>query len=171
MAYFIWFGIILLGSVVHNTIHFKYVSIKIFPLVPHIWWTGSELAQVMSCGPLRHQAITWTNAGLLSIGTLWINFSDIWIEVQDFSFIEYIWRFIDELLYGYFSVIHQRQYNDCYCPNCLCYRVINSHNKNCVKKSSRSFQWEGNWTLSAMCPWMVATFKKSSECNWAVSSI
>ena len=33
--------------------------------------------------PVRHQAITWTNAaGMLLIGSLWTNFSDIWIKIQ-----------------------------------------------------------------------------------------
>ena len=29
--------------------------------------------------PVRRQAITWTNAALLSIGPLWTNVSEIWI--------------------------------------------------------------------------------------------
>ena len=32
--------------------------------------------------PGRHQAIIWTNAGLLSIETLGTNFSEIVIEIQ-----------------------------------------------------------------------------------------
>ena len=36
--------------------------------------------------PVRRQAITWTNAGLLSIGPLETNFSEIRIEIQIFSF-------------------------------------------------------------------------------------
>ena len=36
--------------------------------------------------PVRRQAITWTNAGLLSIGPLGMNFSEILIEVYTFSF-------------------------------------------------------------------------------------
>ena len=35
--------------------------------------------------PSRHQAIIWTNAGLLSIGPLRTNFSDILIKIQHFS--------------------------------------------------------------------------------------
>ena len=38
--------------------------------------------------PGRHQAITWTNAALLSIGPLWTNFSEIWIKIQKFSFLK-----------------------------------------------------------------------------------
>ena len=36
--------------------------------------------------PVRHQAITWFNAGLLSIGHLGTNFSEIWIWILTFSF-------------------------------------------------------------------------------------
>ena len=38
--------------------------------------------------PVLHQAITWTNADLLSIGPLGIKFSEIQIEIQNFSFME-----------------------------------------------------------------------------------
>ena len=37
---------------------------------------------------VRHQAITWASADLLSIRPLETNFSEIWIKVQDFSFIK-----------------------------------------------------------------------------------
>ena len=36
--------------------------------------------------PGRRQAIIWTNAGILLIGPLGTNFSEIWIEIQIFSF-------------------------------------------------------------------------------------
>ena len=36
--------------------------------------------------PDRRQAIIWTNAGILSIGPLGINFSEISMEIQTFSF-------------------------------------------------------------------------------------
>ena len=36
--------------------------------------------------PVRRQAIIWTNAGLLSIGPLGTNFSEILIEILTFSF-------------------------------------------------------------------------------------
>ena len=35
--------------------------------------------------PVRRQTITWTNAGLLSIGPLETNSSEIWIETENFS--------------------------------------------------------------------------------------
>ena len=36
--------------------------------------------------PGRRQAIIWTNAGILLIGTIGTNFSEILIEIQTFSF-------------------------------------------------------------------------------------
>ena len=36
--------------------------------------------------PGRHQAIIWTNAGILLIGPLGINFSELLIEINAFSF-------------------------------------------------------------------------------------
>ena len=36
--------------------------------------------------PIRHQAITWTNAVLLSTGLLGTNFSEIWVRILSFSF-------------------------------------------------------------------------------------
>ena len=36
--------------------------------------------------PERRQAIIWTNAGILLIGPLGTNFSEILIEIQTFSF-------------------------------------------------------------------------------------
>ena len=38
--------------------------------------------------PGRRQAIIWTNAGLLLIGSLGTNFSEILIEIQTFSFMK-----------------------------------------------------------------------------------
>ena len=35
--------------------------------------------------PVQRQAIIWTNAGLLSIGPIGINFNEIWIKIENFS--------------------------------------------------------------------------------------
>ena len=43
--------------------------------------------------PGRRQAIIWTNDGLLLIGTLGTNFSEILIEIQIFSFNKFIWKY------------------------------------------------------------------------------
>ena len=67
------------------------------------WWTLFEAmvcCQVMHIGvskiiitgsdnglsPGRRQAIIWTNAGILLIGPLGINFSEIWNKITTFSF-------------------------------------------------------------------------------------
>ena len=50
-------------------------------------WIGSALVQIMAClSSIRCQAIIWTNAGLLAIGSLGTNFSEILIKIQNFSF-------------------------------------------------------------------------------------
>ena len=57
------------------------------PLVPHI--CVNELGSIGSdngLSPIRRQAIIWTNDGLLSIGPLGANFSEILIKIQNFSF-------------------------------------------------------------------------------------
>ena len=42
--------------------------------------------------PVQHQAITWSNADLLSFGSLGINFSKILIKIQNFSSWKCIWK-------------------------------------------------------------------------------
>ena len=51
----------------------------------------ASVSQVRICSddglsPIRRQAIIWTNAGLLSIGPLGTNFSEILTKIQNFSF-------------------------------------------------------------------------------------
>ena len=43
--------------------------------------------------PIRRQAIFWTSAGLLSIGPLGTNFSEILIIIQNFSFTKCTWKY------------------------------------------------------------------------------
>ena len=50
--------------------------------VGNLTTTGSD----NGLSPDRRQAIIWTNAGILSIGPLGINFSEISMEIQTFSF-------------------------------------------------------------------------------------
>ena len=47
-------------------------------------WTGSAINNGLS--PVRRQAITWTNATILSIGLLGTNFSEIRIGILSFQF-------------------------------------------------------------------------------------
>ena len=46
----------------------------------------STIGSVNGLSPGRRQAITWTNAGILLIGPLGTNFSEILIEIPTFSF-------------------------------------------------------------------------------------
>ena len=58
------------------------------PLVQHIWMNWVSIGSDNDLLPVRHQAITWTNAELLSIRPLGTNFSEIRIKIQSFSFME-----------------------------------------------------------------------------------
>ena len=49
-------------------------------------WIGSALVQINGLSPIRRQTIILINAGLLSIGPLGTNFSEILIKIQNFSF-------------------------------------------------------------------------------------
>ena len=63
------------------------------PIVPHI--CVSELGQHWSSKglpPVRRQAITWTNADLLSNGPLGTNFSEIRIEIRNILLMKRIWN-------------------------------------------------------------------------------
>ena len=61
------------------------LALKWLTLRPHWLWgivSGNGLS------PVGRQAVTLTNAGLLSIGPLGTNFSEIWIKMQNFSFMK-----------------------------------------------------------------------------------
>ena len=55
-----------------------------------IYVSGSRVSFGSGNGlaPGRHQAITWTNADLLSIRPLGTNFSEIQIKIQNFPFMK-----------------------------------------------------------------------------------
>ena len=57
------------------------------PTVPHIYALVKRVDSGSDNGlsPIRHQAIIWTNAGMLLIGPLGTNFSEILIESHTFS--------------------------------------------------------------------------------------
>ena len=51
------------------------------------WWTGSTLVQMMACRLFGAKPLSEPcNAGILSIGPLGTNFSEIWIAILTFSF-------------------------------------------------------------------------------------
>ena len=51
-------------------------------------WTGSPLDQMMACCLISSKPFIWTNVGILSIGPLETNFSEILIKIQIISFKE-----------------------------------------------------------------------------------
>ena len=57
------------------------------PLVPHVysWVNWFSIGSDNGLPPIWHQAITWTNTGLLSIGPFGTNFIEIWTKIQNFS--------------------------------------------------------------------------------------
>ena len=65
----------------------SFIRLTHLPLVPQsVNWVSIGSGNGLS--PVQRQAITWTNAGLLSIGPLGTNFSEIWIKTQKFSFMK-----------------------------------------------------------------------------------
>ena len=58
------------------------------PLVPHIYASVNQISIGSDNGlsPIRSHAIIWTIDSLLSIGLLWIHFSDIWIKIVSILF-------------------------------------------------------------------------------------
>ena len=75
--------------------NFRILSDKLqtpLSLVPHIYaqvnWASIGSANGLL--PVQHQAITWTNAGLLSIWPQGTNFSEIAITIKNFSFTKYM---------------------------------------------------------------------------------
>ena len=60
--------------------------------------------------PGRRQAITWTNVGILLIGPLWTNFSEMLIKIHTFSF----------------KKIHLKMSSGKWRPFCLGLNVLNS---------------------------------------------
>ena len=63
----------------------SYDKLTNLPVVRHICVSiGSD----NGLSPIRHQAITWTNSGLLSIGPLETRFSEILIKIRNFWFMK-----------------------------------------------------------------------------------
>ena len=80
-------------------IYLKFIFMKPYPSLTHwgrvmhvcvsnLTITGSD----NGLAPTRRQAITWTSVGILSIGPLGTNFSEMFIEIHTFSFKEIHWE-------------------------------------------------------------------------------
>ena len=74
--------------------------------------------------PGRRQAIIWTNAGILLIGPLATNFSEILIEIYTFSF----------------KKMHLKMSSGKWWPSCLCLNVLKWQNNLNVAEN-----WCGYW--------------------------
>ena len=85
--------------VLENCIILRFIHGTIFLLLIHPWISTDWGRVTHKCvvkltingsdnglSPGRHQAIIWTNAGILLIGTLGTNFSEILIGIPTFSF-------------------------------------------------------------------------------------
>ena len=70
-----------------NSVHYQKITfLTHWGRVTHICVSNiTIIGSDNGLSPGWHQAITWTNAGILSIGTLGTNFSEILIEILTFS--------------------------------------------------------------------------------------
>ena len=69
------------------------------------------IGQDNGLSPVRRQAIIWTNAGILLIGPLRTNFSEIVIEIHTFSF----------------KKMHLKMSSGKWQPFCLCFNELTKH--------------------------------------------
>ena len=78
--------LLIIGRLVLNEQVLKHVNSSPPSAVYIRQWTASSSVQVIGLSPIRRQAITWTNAALLSIGLMGKKFSEIGIGILSFSF-------------------------------------------------------------------------------------
>ena len=101
--------------------------------------------------PSRRQAIIWTNAGILLIGTLATNFSEISIEIYTFSF----------------KKMHLNMSSGKWRPCCVGLNVLRSHRGSylllyyhrCVLWSEDTLQWRHKSGIGVSNYWQL-------ECVW-----
>ena len=106
--------------------------------------------------PGRRQAIIWTNAGILLIGPLGTNFSEILIEIQSFSF----------------KKMHLKMSSGKWCPFCLGLNVLY---KLCVRERSGVrqpivFFVGGRFVISPWTKWppFRRRYFQMHSCEWKV---
>ena len=76
------------AMVVWLKLHWNMFLLTHLPRVPHICVSELDLGSGNGLSPVRRQAITWPNAAILLIGALGTNISEIWIKIQNFSFMK-----------------------------------------------------------------------------------
>ena len=82
--------------------------------------------------PGRRQAIIWTDAGILLIGHLGINFSEIWIEIYTFSFKE---NAFENVVWKMAAILSRPQ-----CVNCIA-ATMDTRNREIVRDSAKHNLW------------------------------
>ena len=89
MTYFIWRFTVEM----HDTVSFdNSTALTTSPQNASVNWVSIGSDNGLS--PVWLQAITWTNNGLLSIGNLGTNFSEIWIKIHNFSFMKNAFEYV-----------------------------------------------------------------------------
>ena len=109
--------------------------------------------------PGRRQAIIWTNAGILLIGLLGTNFSEILIEICIFSF----------------RKMHLKMSSGKWLPFCLGLNVLTTNNGSlCVAEIGGVFCVSQVWALFKLLLWSVhshlqglALYEKKNR-NWQI---
>ena len=94
--------------------------------------------------PGRHQAIIWINVGILLIGSLTINFNEIWIEIHIFSI----------------KKIHLKMSSGKWRPLCLSLNVLTRGGRVTHACASKlGYHWNGpdNGLMSVWCQEIVRT--------------
>ena len=97
--------------------------------------------------PSRHQAIIWSNAGILSIRTLGTNFSEILIEIHTFSF----------------KKMHLNMSSGKWRPSCLSLHVLST------ARGSKQHHWCHTHTCSPSVHysrWEPAQYKYQPHSPW-----
>ena len=104
------------GATVHGIFVIELVIewLWLKPICPIVNWTFNNKNMCVSKETIigsdnglsldRRQALIWTNAGILLIGPLATNFSELLIKIHIFSFKECIWKYSLENVGHLFSV-------------------------------------------------------------------
>ena len=101
--------------------------------------------------PGQHQAITWTNVGILLIGPLGTNFSEMLIEIRTFSF----------------KKIHLKMSSGKWRPFCLGLNVLRTDILHCTRSQVTKALWAHNSNLVKICVALMGKMTIRSGHNFA----
>ena len=129
--------------------------------VSNLTTTGSD----NGLSPSRRQAIIWTNAGILLIGPLGTNFSEILIEIHTFSFKKMhlkIGTNFSEILIEIhtfsFKKMHLKMSSGKWRPFCVSLNVLTSHVRG---------TWCGWWLILLCCVIMHCDLMGEMSSPWS----